>query len=121
VQTRMQHITGRRLVDVNDLVLESVGIQGAQRRKHIMDGIKAMLVEFGGFSSCDACNMPHSADCKRGSRNMCCICLCNEASVVVLPCFHAVYCVDCSGTNHVRNITECPICRVKVKRIHQLF
>merc|ERR1719471_602634 len=94
VRERMQCVSGRRMVDINDLFLEAVGISDPRTRKCILDMIDDLLIEFGDRSSCAACNLPtypHAADCdrrcrgeqkesekeKESEKHLCCICAMN--------------------------------------------
>jgi hypothetical protein len=42
--------------------------------------------------------------------DLCCICLTNPTSVVLLPCSHQCLCLDCS-TKEQDKLEKCPICR----------
>ena len=45
------------------------------------------------------------------SLNSCCICLCNVANVVIMPCKHLCVCTTCSNN---QMLLHCPLCKQKI-------
>ncbi|CAF1013155.1 unnamed protein product [Rotaria sp. Silwood1] len=49
------------------------------------------------------------------SGDVCCICLTNNSSVILLPCGHKCLCNDCTNKQE-EQLTKCPICRQDILR-----
>jgi hypothetical protein len=50
--------------------------------------------------------------------NSCVICLENQRNAVFLPCGHLCVCISCTTSI---SLTECPLCRKRVDRFHQVY
>jgi hypothetical protein len=48
-----------------------------------------------------------------GGGDVCCICLTNHSSVIVLPCGHKCLCNDCANKQE-EELAKCPICRQEI-------
>ncbi|EFJ31603.1 hypothetical protein SELMODRAFT_408316 [Selaginella moellendorffii] len=46
----------------------------------------------------------------------CVMCLCEEISVVFLPCAHQVVCVKCNDLHERKGMAECPSCRTRIQQ-----
>lgn len=53
------------------------------------------------------------------TNNMCCVCLVEPKTVMLIPCNHVCLCVNCSKTMEV--MKKCPICRSTYNRTMKLF
>ena len=54
--------------------------------------------------------------------DICKICFVNPINSVILPCGHFSICVDCGQRLQAKNpISKCPICRVTITKIQQIF
>ncbi len=49
-------------------------------------------------------------------KNMCCVCLTNEATIATKKCNHLVFCYLCFSNISTPTIDKCPFCRIKLKK-----
>eukprot|EP00658_Telonema_sp_P-2_P056658 TRINITY_DN45117_c0_g1_i1.p2 TRINITY_DN45117_c0_g1~~TRINITY_DN45117_c0_g1_i1.p2 ORF type:complete len:182 (+),score=51.80 TRINITY_DN45117_c0_g1_i1:196-741(+) len=49
-------------------------------------------------------------------RALCCVCMSNPCSVVLMPCAHLCSCVDC-----VKQLSQCPLCRKDIANHIQTY
>jgi len=52
-----------------------------------------------------------------GVSEYCIVCVDRNASTVIKPCNHRVYCVDHARAHHKHNLDLCPLCREKISAI----
>lgn len=58
-------------------------------------------------------NKTSTATASSSTVDVCCICLTNTSSVILLPCGHKCLCNDCS-VNQGETLSKCPICRINI-------
>jgi len=49
-------------------------------------------------------------------KDICKICFVNTINCIAIPCGHFSNCLDCG-----RRLTKCPICRIKVDKMQEVF
>lgn len=51
----------------------------------------------------------------------CVMCMCEEMSVVFLPCAHQVVCVKCNELHEKQGMRDCPSCRTHIQQRIRVF
>lgn len=52
------------------------------------------------------------------NKYLCCICITNPKNILIYPCNHICFCLDCYNSS---NITHCPICRQSINVVAKVY
>jgi hypothetical protein len=55
---------------------------------------------------------------KQVESKLCCVCLVNERSTLLLPCRHLVLCAGCSKDERLK---QCPVCRQDIEDVMEIY
>ncbi|XP_010430601.1 PREDICTED: putative E3 ubiquitin-protein ligase RF298 isoform X1 [Camelina sativa] len=106
--------------EISKLELKSDGLKIAALKKGI-DGNKSGMnhtttTKANTMAGAKVWENNHGEESKIKRERECVMCLCEEMSVIFLPCAHQVLCSKCNQLHEKEAMEDCPSCRAKIQR-----